>query len=242
MIPARPRAQETRAWNLLTQQTQLVHVSKSEIPFRPAQTTTSTMSTLTFDPVTKNFTVTPGSTDAWDDNESAEYAREVDQLNLLAKQLVATTADVPPPGNQISGNLTKQVDKLRETAARESKQGKHAEALKLLTMALDMALRRALWESVQYQISQIVIILSDRCDAFIKLNKWADAYGDAHILTTIQPNEWSNFYRKARCLRRIEQYGEARANLNTALEFAKNDRKAAQKVNEEIKALDDLTA
>lgn len=200
------------------------------------------MECLSFDPVTKNLTVTPNSLDSWDEQDRKDYTHEVESLNLLAKQLVATNADVPPPGNQINGNLTKQVDKLRETATRESKQGKDLEALKLLTMALDMSLRRAVWESVQYQITQVVVILNDRCDLYIKLNKWAEAYADAHILTTVQPVEWSNFYRKARCLRRIEQYSEAKALLATALELGKNNAKAQAKINDEIKALDELTA
>lgn len=210
-----------------------------------ASTATSTtivtaMEYLKFDPATKVISVDQDSVAYWSEQDVKDYSHEVNTLNALAKQLVATNADVPPPPNQITENLSKQVTKLRDTALKEAKQGKDAEAIKLLTMALDMALRRPVWEAVQYQTTQIVVLLSDRCNVFIKLNKWADAYADAHILTTLQPAEWSNYFRKARCLRRIEKYGEAKALLATALELGKNDAGALIKVNEEINDLNSL--
>lgn len=200
------------------------------------------MEFLNFDPATKNLSVVEGSTQDWSEQDQTDYAYEVENLNTLSKQLVGFNGDIPPPGNQINGNLSKQIDKLRETAIRDAKLGKHTEALKLLSMALEMALRRPLWESVQFQMGQIVGILNDRCDLYIKTNQWANAYADTHILTTLQPGEWSNFYRKALCLRKIENYHEAKALLATALELGKNNTSAVVKVNQEISSIDALLA
>ena len=221
------------------------HSTHSEVhilTFAGRNLLTFAMDFLNFDPVTKNLSVNLESVADWPEQDKTDYSHEVETLNLLAKQLVGTNSDVPPPSNQLNGNLTKQVEKMRDTGIKEMKLGKHTEAIKLLSMALEMALKRSLWESVQYQITQIVTILDARCDVYIKLNKWADAYADAHILTTIQPTEWNNFYRKARCLRRIARYSEAKSNLATAQELCKTSAAATAKVNEEISSIDALSA
>ena len=197
----------------------------------------TTMDALVFDPVTKNFSVNEAAIADWSKNDQEDYAFEVESLQVLSKQLVASTTDVPPPSNQINSNLSKQVEKMRETGLRESKAGKDLEAARLLSMALEMALKRPLWEASQYQMSQVAAILDSRCDVYIKLNKWAEAFADVQLLATLQPNEWSNFYRKARCLRRIEKYAEARACLTTAAELSKNNPAAAAKVKDEIEAI-----
>ncbi|KAF5093504.1 hypothetical protein D0Z03_002385 [Geotrichum reessii] len=195
------------------------------------------MDALVFDPVTKNFSVNEAAIADWSKKDQDEYAFEVETLQLLSKQLVGSTTDVPPPSNQINTNLSKQVEKMRETGLRESKADKNPEAIRLLSMALEMALKRSLWESSQFQMTQVAMILDSRCDVYIKLNKWAEAFADVQLLATLQPNEWSNFYRKARCLRRIERYAEARANLNTAAELSKNNAAAAAKVKEEMDSI-----
>lgn len=116
-----------------------------------------------------------------------ELQIELDKLNSFAKEMVACPGSIPPPPNEANRNLAIQVAKLRDSGAMQFKAGKPQEALTQINMALDMALKRPLYEATGAAIADVSEVLAYRCDINMVLGNWAAAYADAELLCLIKP-------------------------------------------------------
>jgi translocation protein SEC72 len=90
---------------------------------------------------------------------------------------------VPPPPMPVNPKRSAQIQKLRESATQASKKGSHAEAVRLLSFAIDMASARPDWEPVGLKRDELAGCYLSRALAYAELREWVDALRDAKCST-----------------------------------------------------------
>lgn len=185
------------------------------------------------DPTTKKVAL---DATAFVDEESRVQAEQaVALVNRLMADLVVSGRDQPPPPKQnVSTNISVASNKLIANGILMIQQNKPAEATKVFSTALEMILRRPLWEPTPLTIEEVTKVLAPRCDAYIASQQWEDAYADASMLQILQPADAANFYRKAVTLLSASKVKEARELLVTALSIAPGNsifRKALESID-----------
>lgn len=192
---------------------------------------------ISYNPETKSITVDESIYSELDQEQTDDLNAQVNQLNSLNNFMNNLNAPVPPPSNNITQQVTTQVDKMRQTGINAHNNKKPSEAVKYLTLAIEMALKRPTWEATQYMIEEISKSLGPRADAYMAQNLWPDAYTDSALLCLLKPMDAKNHYRKGRCLQVVGKYHEARAAYATGLATNPNDsdlKAAMTEVNELI--------
>ncbi|ETN43738.1 uncharacterized protein HMPREF1541_02897 [Cyphellophora europaea CBS 101466] len=106
----------------------------------------------------------------------------VNDLHTQFKSL-ETANNIPPPPVPVNPKRTAQINKLRESAGQSAKKGNNAEAVRLLTFALDMASARPDWEPVGLKREELAICYLARAAANAELREWVDAWRDAQCST-----------------------------------------------------------
>ncbi|KAK9474866.1 uncharacterized protein V1510DRAFT_410875 [Dipodascopsis tothii] len=146
-------------------------------------------------------------------------AAELEQVNQLARELVALNADVPMPPNQINGKLTEQVRKMRESGNLSFKKAQYVDALRLYSLAIEMATKRSPWEASQYVREETAVLFSNRAQAYMASERWEDGLADADMAIYLRRNQAKPYWRKGKCLQRLGRLAEARETFELGLEF-----------------------
>lgn len=187
------------------------------------------------DPASKKASYEEGFLDSLSSAEAQEYQAAIDDLNNLNRKLVELPGDVPPPPQSVTAATLKTqnapIFKLRDAGIQCLKQGK-SDAVKLLTQAVELSLKKAPWESAGANIEELASILAPRTDAYISQNLWPEAFADASLLVLLKGNDFKNHIRKAKCLMRVERNDEAKAELGVALALAPGDSTAKNLLKE----------
>lgn len=124
------------------------------------------------DPATKQVSVMSP------DKSAQEAAAIVNDLHTQFKSL-ETANNVPPPPMPVDPKRTAAINKLRESAGQAAKKGNNAEAVRFLTVALDMATSRPDWEPVGLKREELAICYLARAAAYAENRDWVNAHRDA---------------------------------------------------------------
>lgn len=178
------------------------------------------MVAVEFNEATKKISLSQESLDGLLDEEQQNAQSTVDLVNRLMADLVAHNGEAPPPPNTRSQNISVAASKVATNGVAALKQGKPEEAVKLLSTALELVLRRPLWEPTMVLLEEVTLCLMPRCDAYVALKKWAEAYADASLLMIMRPNDPMNSYRKGMILLSAGRRSEARELLQAAARMA----------------------
>ncbi|CAI4672536.1 BAF_collapsed_G0041710.mRNA.1.CDS.1 [Saccharomyces cerevisiae] len=148
----------------------------------------------------------------------------IDQINVLTTSLIGeTNPNFTPQPNEA---LSKMIKGLFESGMKNLQQKKLNEALKNVSLAIEMAQRkRAPWEAFAIQLSELHFMLRSKIDLCLILGKHLEALQDLDFLLgtgLIQPDV---FVRKADCLLKLKQWEEARATCERGLALAPEDMK-----------------
>ncbi|KOG97977.1 Sec63 complex subunit SEC72 [Saccharomyces eubayanus] len=148
----------------------------------------------------------------------------IDQINVLTTSLIGeTNPNFTPQPNEA---LSKMIKGLFESGMKNLQQKKLNEALKNVSLAIEMAQRkRAPWEAFAIQLPELHFMLRSKIDLSLVLGKYLEALQDLDFLLgtgLIQPDV---FVRKADCLLKLGQWEEARATLERGLAFVPDDMK-----------------
>lgn len=147
---------------------------------------------LVIDPSTKIISTTsPNPSNDLSDalsrvNNTHRSLQQIDPPNLLAPP--------PPQPPFVNPKRSQQIQKLREAAQTAMKKqssqsisepdassAPQSEAVKLYTLALDMALQRPPWEPQQLLREELAAIYTSRAAAYGSIRAWADAYTDCRL-------------------------------------------------------------
>lgn len=112
------------------------------------------------------------------DQAANDAVAMINDLHTQFKTL-ETANNVPPPPIPVNPKRTAQINKLRESAGQAAKKGSNAEAVRLLTYALDMASARPDWEPVGLKREELAACYLARAAANAENRDWVDAHRDA---------------------------------------------------------------
>lgn len=170
--------------------------------------------------VVKGFAFSQKYLDSLSEEDREQANGTVALVNRLLEDLTNHNGEYPPPPTVITKNISIGASKIANNGVKALLQQKPHEAVKLLSTALEMVLRRPLWEQTIVVLEEIASCLMPRCDAYVSLKQWADAYADASLLMLIKPQDPMNHYRKGMILISAGRRSEARDFLSTAVRMA----------------------
>jgi translocation protein SEC72 len=124
------------------------------------------------DPATKQVSVLSS------DKAAQDAIAFVNELHTQFKGL-ETANNVPPPPMPVNPKRTVQIGKLRDTATAATKKGNHAEAVRIITVALQMAASRPDWEPSGLKREELAGLYVARAAAHVENRDWVDAHRDA---------------------------------------------------------------
>ncbi len=198
---------------------------------------TFTLLPLQLDP-NGNVTATSSTSNA--------LATELAALNALHRGLLAveTPTGTPPPPVPVNPKRSAQIGKLRESGNAEFRKGNPAAAVKLYTLAVDMALQRPHWEPSGLVREEVSGLLSNRAQANMVQQNWAEGAVDAEA--SVEMKRVGNakaWWRRGKCLLEMGRLEEADAWVKQALEFEATEQDLVQlKGQIEGKMAGDITA
>ncbi|KAK9240865.1 TPR-like protein [Lipomyces kononenkoae] len=176
---------------------------------------------IIFNEVTKHVDLPP-------DEVTPSRAKEIQELNSLYRDLVALNADVPPPPNQINGRLNDQVRKLKDAGNASYKKGQYSDAVRMYSLAIEMALKRPPWEASGFVKEELSVLYSNRAQAHMSVSAWGDALVDADTAIYLKRNFAKAHYRKGKCMQHMGRLHEAKAAYELGLESGGTDGSEAE--------------
>ncbi|KAI0418399.1 tetratricopeptide [Xylaria grammica] len=155
-------------------------------------------------------------------SSSRSLQTELAALNSLHRSLLSleTPNHVPPPPVPVNPKRTANIAKLRDSANAEQRKGRHAEAVKLYTLGLQMALGRPLWEPQGLVREEAAALYANRAQAHMSLLAWPEGAADAEC--SVEAKRAGNakaWWRRGRCLLEMGRLDEARDWVRKALEL-----------------------
>ena len=187
---------------------------------------TFTLLPLELHPQTKDLTANPSS---------PALDKELAALNALHRSLltVGTPTGTPPPPVPVNPTRSAQIGKLRESGNNEFRKGHHAEAVKLYTLAIGMALNRPHWEPAGLVGEELSGLLSNRAQANMAQGNWAEGKVDAEASVEMRKaNNAKGWWRRGKCLLEMGRLEEAAEVVGQGLEFGANEPDLMQLKNE----------
>ncbi|PNS17567.1 Translocation protein sec72 [Sphaceloma murrayae] len=178
---------------------------------------TFTQLPVTIDPQTKAVSCHPTTT---------AISTELSALNALHRSLVrdldATVAPhgVPPPPVPVNPKRSAQITKLRETGNASFKKGQYADAARMYSLAIDMAVGRPVWEPSGLVREELSALYGNRAQAKMAGQDWPGAAADAECSVELKKvGNVKGWWRRGTCLREMGRLEEAREWVREAKEF-----------------------
>ncbi|KAF2637827.1 hypothetical protein P280DRAFT_97301 [Massarina eburnea CBS 473.64] len=183
---------------------------------------TFTLLPLEMDPSTKAVTAT---------HSNSALDSELAALNSLHRNLLAagTHTGTPPPPVPVNPTRSAQISKLRESGNNEFRKGHHSQAVKLYTLAIDMALGRPSWEPSGLVREEVSGLLSNRAQANMAQQNWAEGAVDAEA--SVEMKKVANakgWWRRGKCLLEMGRLEEAENWVKQGLEFEATEQDLVQ--------------
>ena len=198
---------------------------------------------ITYNPVTKKVVVdklqdSDLSNLGWEQFDLDLLGTDVKQLNELTQNLINLNQDVPE-SPMPSPQLSIMVKKFHANGMKSLAEKKFADAVKMFTLGVNLAIRRNKWEAFKVTMNEISNLLSGRCDAYILLHDWPRAHQDADLLLNLQLNTFENFSRRSLCYLKMGMFDDCKADLERGLAFFPNHPLLKEQMKIVDRALDD---
>lgn len=180
---------------------------------------TFTLLPLHLDPTSKAISST--------DSASAALQDELNTLNTLHRTLLTVDAPngVPPPPVPVNPKRSAQVNKLREAGNTSFRKNQHADAIRMYSLAIEMALGRPAWEPAGLVREEVAGLYANRAQAHMALQHWAEGVVDAEA--SVEAKKVGNakaWWRRGKCLLEMGRLEEAREWVAQSLEFEANEQ------------------
>ncbi|KAI1368121.1 TPR-like protein [Xylaria arbuscula] len=178
---------------------------------------TFTLLPLQVDPQTKAVTTS---------SSSKTLQAELNLLNTLHRALLGTETpnNIPPPPVPVNPKRSAQIQKLRDNANAEYRKGKYAEATRLYTLGLQMALSRPLWEPQGLVREEVAGLYANRAQAHMALQAWPEGAVDAEASVELKRvGNAKAWWRRGKCLMEMGRLDEAREWVRKGLEMESNE-------------------
>lgn len=182
-----------------------------------------TLLPITIDPSTKAVS----STDQRDSAFNATLQTELTRLNALHRAMIGldTPNSVPPPPVPVKPQRSQQITKLRDAGNNSFRKGAHAEAARMYSLGIEMALGRVAWEPQGLVREEVAALYSNRAQTYMAMREWSDGLLDAEA--SVEMRKVGNakaWWRKGKCLMEMGRLDEASKWLASALDFETGDK------------------
>ncbi|KAG6031167.1 hypothetical protein E4U41_007669 [Claviceps citrina] len=147
---------------------------------------------------------------------------ELDKLNSLHRilQSEGLKAGVPPAPIPVNGKRSGQVAKLRDNGNAEFRKGRMAEAGRLYSLGIQMAVQRPIWEPAALVREEVSGLLANRAQVHMSAQNWPEAAVDAEAsVAAKRMGNAKGWWRRGRCLVEMGRWDEAREWVKQALEI-----------------------
>lgn len=155
-------------------------------------------------------------------------------LNALIRSISGLPPNVafPPPPNAIAPQRSMAINQAKEQGNTAYRNKDWAEAIKMYTLAVDVAASRPLWEANQVARDELSLCLANRSAAFASCEHWIGALCDAEAVTKLKKPWAKGHYRKGKALVGLERYKEAREAFELGLQFDPENKDLKQALND----------
>ncbi|PWY85850.1 hypothetical protein BO94DRAFT_557259 [Aspergillus sclerotioniger CBS 115572] len=134
-------------------------------------------------------------------------------LDPTTKSITLAPTTTPSPARSA------QVTKLRDSANAAFRKSNHADAARLYTYAIDMAIGRPGWEPVTLAREELAGLYSNRAQAWMSQRKWPEGLVDARCSVESKPvGNVKAWWRGGRCLVEMGRWEEAKGLVEKGLE------------------------
>jgi len=177
---------------------------------------TLTLLPLHLDPATKAISTSGGS--------DVALTEELQALNSLHRSLLNLDTPVPPPPVPVNPKRSAQITKLRESGNTSFRKGAHADAIRMYTFGIEMAVGRPAWEPVGLVRDELSGLYANRAQAHMAMQNWPEGMIDAEASVEMKKvGNAKGWWRKGRCLLEMSRLEEAKEWVGKALEFESTD-------------------
>ncbi|KAI9784939.1 MAG: hypothetical protein M1839_001134 [Geoglossum umbratile] len=166
---------------------------------------------LQIDPASKAISV-PASSD------NKALATELTALNTLHRALLNLDTPIPPPPLPVNPKRSAQIQKLRESGNASFRKSNYAEAIRMYTFGIEMAIGRPGWEPSNLVRDEVSALYANRAQAHMAMQNWPQAMLDAE--SSVEMKKVANtkaWWRKGRCLVEMGRLEEAKAWVESGL-------------------------
>ena len=180
---------------------------------------TFTLLPLHLDPTSKAISSTTTPSPALKD--------ELAKLNSLHRSLlnVDSPSGIPPPPVPVNPKRSAQVSKLRDTGNTSFRKGQYADAIRMYSLGIDMALGRPAWEPSGLVREEVSGLYANRAQAHMALQQWPEGAVDAECSVEMKKVGNSKaWWRRGKCLLEMGRSEEARDWIAQSLEFEANEQ------------------
>jgi len=153
---------------------------------------------------------------------------ELAALNTLHQTLLTsdtTQADnIPPPPVPVNPKRSAAISKLRTSGNDAYKKKQYAEAVRIYSLGVDMALGRPNWEPSGLVKDELYLLYANRSQSYMATGQWPEGLADAEA--SIDCKRVGNpkaHWRKGKCLKEMGRLEEAREAIELGLEFGGED-------------------
>lgn len=194
---------------------------------------------LHLDPSSKAISLLPSSSQT--PTQSSAIAAELQELNALHRSLISLDPpNIPPPPLPVNPKRSAQITKLRDSGNAAYRKSNYAEAIRLYTYAIEMAISRPGWEPVTLVREELAGLYGNRAQAHVAMRAWPEGLCDAKASVDSKPvGNLKAWWRLAKCLAEMSRYAEAKTFLLKGLEI---EGRASDGGKELVQLLEDVEA
>ncbi|KAL4962531.1 uncharacterized protein BDV14DRAFT_105334 [Aspergillus stella-maris] len=174
---------------------------------------------LSLDPSSKAISLS--NTSHITPSQKSTLESELAELNTLHRTLLTLDPPtIPPPPLPLNPKRSAQITKLRDSANTAYRKNNHAEAIRLYTFALDMAVSRPGWEPVAVAREEMATLYGNRAQAYMAQREWAEGLVDARAAVEGKPvGNAKGWWRGGKCLAEMGRWEEAKTFLGRGIEL-----------------------
>ncbi|KAI2793716.1 hypothetical protein POX_a00300 [Penicillium oxalicum] len=194
---------------------------------------------LYMDPSTKSISLLPSSSQTA--SQKAAISAELEELNELHRSLISLDPpNIPPPPLPVNPKRSAQITKLRDSGNAAYRKSNYAEAIRLYTYAIDMAISRPGWEPVTLAREELASLYGNRAQAHLGMQAWPEGLCDAKASVDSKPvGNVKAWWRLSKSLAEMGRYTEAKTFLLKGIEI---EGRVSDGVKELVQLLEDVEA
>lgn len=144
-------------------------------------------------------------------------------INALIRSISALPPQipVPPPPNVMPPQRSLAIQRAKDDGNKAFKKDPpdYSEAIKMYTLAIDVAASRPLWENNNVARDELALTLANRSAALLEVGEFIGALADAEGVVKLKKPWSKGHYRKGKALFGLQRYSKAIDAYELGLQF-----------------------